>query len=544
MTAKYFGASGFQGPAKRNGAEKTIAHIVAILLTVVSRILTVRTQYGMEAVMMNTMSMLAVAIGAFATSGAQAGAGPDKMYWADLLTEAIWRANADGTELEVVVDIGTHINTLALDQSGGKIYWADDLANQILRANLDGTEVETIVFAGDGPVGIALDVSAGKMYWVDEHEDSITRANMNGTFPETLVQGIPNPLGIALDLVNEKMYWTDENSDDIKRANLDGSEIEQLVTGLSSPFQIALDVASGKMYWTDRGHNKILRANLDGTQGEILFEGLPDPFGIALDLAAGKMYFTEEGAGTVNRANLDGSDLEVLITELPNARGIGLLFQLPEEAPLGGLNVVAGDLLRGDLQSLKKSDDDYVEIESQLNHSKTDHITRTLIKATSPQTTVSRLDLTLETAVDVEPVLTRVLLHNFDTGEWDLLEGFSQSESDSETMILGVPNPNSYVHDDHGQIGVQIETRANAAQVPGGYVFRIDHVQLAVTTGEGRELPALAPVMTTHFPAISTATEPSAPLIYCNCSAPGDSAATAAIARLISMTIAPSAPPI
>ncbi len=32
---------------------------------------------------------------------------------------------------------------------------------------------------------------------------------------------------------------------------------------------------------------------------------------------------------------------------------------------------------------------------------------------------------------------------------------------------------------------ISVETRANVAQVPDGYVFRIDHVQRTVTTGEG-----------------------------------------------------------
>ncbi len=154
-------------------------------------------------------------------------------------------------------------------------------------------------------------------------------------------------------------------------------------------------------------------------------------------------------------------------------------------ATLLSFNVAGGTLVGGDLQSLEESDDDYVQIDAQLSNLGTAYVSRTLVRAKSPATTVSRLDLTLETGVDAELVTTRVFLRNFDTGDWDLLDGFTQSESDSQALILDVPNPNAYVRDDHGQIGVQIETRANAAQVPDGYVFRIDHVQLAVTTGEG-----------------------------------------------------------
>ena len=183
--------------------------------------------------------------------------------------------------------------------------------------------------------------------------------------------------------------------------------------------------------------------------------------------------------GTANDVTPNGND--------------GVLFGDAEIVPKGeaipatllSFNVAGGNLIAGDLQSLEESDDDYVQIDAQLSNLGAAYVSRTLVRAKSPATTVSRLDLTLETGVDAELVTTRVFLRNFDTGDWDLLEGFTQSESDSQAMILDVPNPNAYVRDDHGQIAVQIETRANAAQVPGGYVFRIDHVQLAVTTGEG-----------------------------------------------------------
>ncbi len=172
-----------------------------------------------------------------------------------------------------------------------------------------------------------------------------------------------------------------------------------------------------------------------------------------------------------------------------SSSGSAYVFELcgldGEEATLLSFNVAGGNLVGGDLQSLEESDNDYVQIDAQLSNLGTAYVSRTLIRAKSPATTVSRLDLTLETGVDAALVTTRVFLRNFDTGDWDLLDGFTQSESDSQAMILDVPNPNAYVRDDHGQIGVQIETRANADQVPGGYIFRIDHVQIAITAGEG-----------------------------------------------------------
>ena len=49
------------------------------------------------------------------------------------------------------------------------MYWTDIGSSKIQRANLDGSNVEDLlttpmVFA---PVGLALDVAGGKMYWTE-----------------------------------------------------------------------------------------------------------------------------------------------------------------------------------------------------------------------------------------------------------------------------------------------------------------------------------------------------------------------------------------
>ena len=205
---------------------------------------------------------------------------------------------------------------------------------------------------------------------------------------------------------------------------------------------------------------------------------------IASDGAAGDNFGTDVSvSGTTAFITAQEDD------DAGSSSGSAYVFELcgpdSEEAALLSFSVMRGDLLAGDLQSLEDSDDDYVQIDAQFNNPQSVYVSSTLIRAKSPTTTVSRLDLIVETGGDADFVLTRILLRNFDTGDWDLLEGFSQSESDSQALILDVPNPNAYVRDDHGQIGVRIETRANADQVPGGYIFRIDHVQLAITAGEG-----------------------------------------------------------
>ena len=247
-----------------------------------------------------------------------------KMYWTDVGTHKIQRANLDGSNIEDLVTTGLiYPQGIALDLSKGKMYWTDGGTDKIQRANLDGSNIENLIATGltsspTGPEGIALDVAGGKIYWTDFSTGKIQRANLNGSNIEDLITGLRYPQSIALDIAGGKMYWAHDSPDKIQRANLDGSDIEDLITtGLEGPQGIALDLSKGKMYWTDEGTHKIQRANLDGSNIEDLITattGLSGPRSITLDLTEGKMYWADRSRRKIQRANLDGSNIEDLVT--------------------------------------------------------------------------------------------------------------------------------------------------------------------------------------------------------------------------------------
>ena len=91
-----------------------------------------------------------------------------KIYYTDTSTDKIRRANLDGTNVEELVDTrrivdppldsgGTSPLDITLDVDGGKMYWADEKTAKIYRANLDGTQVEILPISGlQTPVGIAV----------------------------------------------------------------------------------------------------------------------------------------------------------------------------------------------------------------------------------------------------------------------------------------------------------------------------------------------------------------------------------------------------
>ena len=66
-----------------------------------------------------------------------------------------------------VIDLVTGLSSpsgIALDVAAGKMYWTDLNTGKIQRANMSGgSGVEDLVTGLGGPYGIALDVAAGKM---------------------------------------------------------------------------------------------------------------------------------------------------------------------------------------------------------------------------------------------------------------------------------------------------------------------------------------------------------------------------------------------
>ena len=265
--------------------------------------------------------------------------GTPKMYWTDVGTHKIQRANLDGSNIENLVTTGLiYPEGFALDIAGGKMYWADGGTDKIQRANLDGSNIENLIATGltsspTGPEGLALDVAGGKIYWTDFSTGKIQRANLDGSNIENLVTGLRHPQSIALDIAGGKMYWAHDSPDKIQRANLDGSNVEDLVTsGLISPQGIALDLSEGKIYWSDEGTHKIQRSNLDGSNIEDLITsdtGLRGPRSITLDLTESKIYWADRSTRKIQRANLDGSNIEDLVTSgLRHPDSIALYFPL------------------------------------------------------------------------------------------------------------------------------------------------------------------------------------------------------------------------
>ena len=132
---------------------------------------------------------------------------------------------------------------IAVDVAGGKLYWTEqtgDTTGKIWRADLDGSNVQLVKNLTSAPHGIALDTTNHKIYLTNSW-GKVQRMSFKGlNFQPNLITGLESPEGIAVDAVNRKLYWTEKGS--IGRANLNGKNIQNIVTGLDAPANIALGI--------------------------------------------------------------------------------------------------------------------------------------------------------------------------------------------------------------------------------------------------------------------------------------------------------------
>ena len=172
----------------------------------------------------------------------------DKIYWGNMYSPKIQRANFDGSNIEALVPkrVVSSIWDIKLDLKAGKMYWVELAIKRIRRANLDGTSIEDIVIRWPATIGrIALDLDARQIYWTVPVRGTIHRASLNGKNVEDLIIGLDEPEEIVLDPQSQKIYWTswDRETDThkIQRANLDGSNVTDILTELKRVNGIALD---------------------------------------------------------------------------------------------------------------------------------------------------------------------------------------------------------------------------------------------------------------------------------------------------------------
>ena len=329
-----------------------------------------------------------------------------KIYWVDRRGGTIQWSDLDGSNSEILFELGSFAIDLDLDLEREKIYFSavyshgDYTDGEVYRSDLDGSDTELLladpvgspILALDPTTGevhlahgrymvrldpdgsseywelvyepgdIALDGIAGKVYWTDPLHRAIRRSNRDGSGVEDIVTGLEDqPLEIALDREEGKVYWSvaydgEAGHGGLRRANLDGSEVEHVVKQ-GEVVGITLDLERSKLYWTD-ARGTIRRSNLDGSGVEDLFAPwVRAPYAVALDAKAGRIYWTDLLSATVQRSGLNGSGHEILVGGLDVPKGVSL----------GEDRIYWADSGTGKIQSAKLDGSDMEDIVADLN---------------------------------------------------------------------------------------------------------------------------------------------------------------------------------
>ncbi|WP_193070023.1 SMP-30/gluconolactonase/LRE family protein [Brevibacterium aurantiacum] len=171
---------------------------------------------------------------------------------------------------------------IARNPADGRIYWADREGRAIYRCEADGSNVTPVVETADrGPnsseeecVGVAVDAENKMLYWT-------IKGPADGGKGRILRAGLEIPSGSTA-------------------ANREDYEI--IAAELPEVIDLDLDLDAGVLYWTDRGvgplGNSLNRARIPAagktiTAPTVLETGFHEAIGLALDLPSGLAYVSD-----------------------------------------------------------------------------------------------------------------------------------------------------------------------------------------------------------------------------------------------------------
>ena len=216
---------------------------------------------------------------------------------------ALMRSDLDGTGQSQLVAAG-NVRGIALDLPGGKVYWAERTSQQdrIFRANLDGSNLELLVASTNFDSAIALDLVASRMYWAAP-PDGIYRANLDGT-GATQVDPLNNVRDLAVDAANSAVWVAADTG--LQVCDLDVANCSTLVVDAVK----GIELAGSTAYYQLNSDGSIWSMDLDGQNQQQVSFGLHKTIEFALDAVNSHFYFPDK---SIFRADLDGSNQMPLV---------------------------------------------------------------------------------------------------------------------------------------------------------------------------------------------------------------------------------------
>lgn len=239
-----------------------------------------------------------------------------KVYWINGTKSNLYRANLDGTNEELVIDISSteseFRSSIDLGVNNEQIFWLDRNNSLVSSANIDGTGLKTIIKDNlDEPYEVIVDNHNKKVYTVD-YNSGIVRSNLDGSQIELIVKS-PYLRYFALDSTH--LYYYNYTDKKIYKTNLDGTNRVAILSGLGTVYDIEVDKKHKNIYWVDATALKIFKANLDGSGKQALVSVTSLAWSLAIDEKNEKIFWSNRsiGKGEIMSANFDGSNVKTII---------------------------------------------------------------------------------------------------------------------------------------------------------------------------------------------------------------------------------------
>ena len=228
------------------------------------------------------------------------------------------------------VAVGTFPMGVALDNKARKLYWADNGTDAIYRANYDGSAQETLYRSPNShanPDGLALDLSHGRMFWSESQ--AVRSAGLDGSGVADVLTGTPT--GVALSPATSTLYWSDNVSDTIHRAAYDGTGAQLVYRTTPTPDQPGRRQLGGVTATASSGWRvpSCARRRAYGSGVRTVATG-QSPTDVSVNPVLRKLVPDDNGTDTVNRANYDGSAAETLYANtdpFSNPRGVAVAMR-------------------------------------------------------------------------------------------------------------------------------------------------------------------------------------------------------------------------
>jgi virginiamycin B lyase len=200
-------------------------------------------------------------------------ANEDYVYWSDLDTGSIGRADRDGGNIQQQF-ISEPIQPWHVTVTDTHIYWSDWRTEAIGRAALDGTDVD-LAFVADVGEAVGLTANDTYLYWGNaEGNGSIGRVGLDGSDSDP--DFISSDVGIVTDVAvnSTDLFWTTETEHRLGRINSQGSGSVKFINIGKTPESVTVD--DEYVYWVNQSLGAIGRATVTGENVEQDFlSGLP-----------------------------------------------------------------------------------------------------------------------------------------------------------------------------------------------------------------------------------------------------------------------------